>query len=341
MESNQFFIDRTQGLKIFLFGLILLLPLLPAKAQDSPAIRIKGTRFTLNERPFDFAGVSFFNALYNPTFNSNEQTQLDWLKKFNDYGITVIRIWGEWNNDLGFVDTCDSCTLYHTDGSLRPIYLDRLKALLRTTASLNMVVELAFFSSESKGKKLPDEAADRAVKEITLALKPYRNVLFQIWNEYNYRTLHYFDIVKQRDSLRLVSNSPGGGGTLGDDQENNVLDYLSPHTTRQGKHWEKGGEEVRGLLEKFRKPVVDDEPARAGTPESQKFGGPTRDTYPYDHILHIHNIWKAGGEVIYHHDMFQTGYGGSAIPPSGIPDPDFSPYHKAVFEFLKHQKRYH
>ena len=42
----------------------------------------------------------------------------------------------------------------------------------------------------------------------------------------------------------------------------------------------------------------------------------------------------------YHHDMFQTGYGTPAVPPSGIPDPEFSPYHKQVFEFLKLRERY-
>ena len=46
------------------------------------------------------------------------------------------------------------------------------------------------------------------------------------------------------------------------------------------------------------------------------------------------------GYVTYHHDMFQTGYGSKAVPPTGIPDPEFSPYHRQVFEFLKERKRY-
>jgi hypothetical protein len=83
--------------------------------------------------------------------------------------------------------------------------------------------------------------------------------------------------------------------------------------------------------------VVDDEPARRGTP---KFGGPKNPTTPYDHILRIYNVWNAGGYVIYHHDMFQLGYGNPSVPPSGIPDPDFSPYHKVVFDFLANKDRY-
>jgi hypothetical protein len=43
---------------------------------------------------------------------------------------------------------------------------------------------------------------------------------------------------------------------------------------------------------------------------------------------------------VYHHDMFQTGYGTPACPPHGIPAPDFSPYHRVVFEFLAQGDRY-
>lgn len=34
------------------------------------------------------------------------------------------------------------------------------------------------------------------------------------------------------------------------------------------------------------------------------------------------------------------GYGTPACPPSGIPDPEYSPYHRQVFEFLKLRERY-
>lgn len=322
---------------LFLLGIFLFTQPASSEAQNTPELSIQGAHFKLNEQPFDFMGISFFNALYNPAFSGDKQTQLYWLKELNSYAITVIRIWAEWNNDLGFVNTCDSCILYNRDGSLRLLYLTRLKTLLTNAGSLNMVVELVLFSSESKDKKLPDKAADNAVKRITQELRPYRNMVFQIWNEYDYRVFDYFRIIKQNDPARIVSNSPGGGGTLGKDDENRLLDYLSPHTTRQGKHWEKAAEEIKELLEKFKKPVVDDEPARTGT---RKFGGPEGDTYPYDQILHIYNVWKAGGYSVYHHDMFQTGSGSKDVPPSGIPEPGFSAYHKPVFEFLRKKERY-
>ncbi len=317
--------------------------LLAEKLSDtkhSPVLTIKGTNFVLDQKPFNYIGISFFNALYNPTFNSSEEVMFNWLTKLNNNGITVVRIWGEWNNDLGFIDTCDSCIMYKRDGNIRTFYLNRIKSLLEASASLDMVVEYVLFSSESKGKKLSDEAANLAVKNITRELMPYRNLVFQIWNEFDYRVEDYYKIIKENDPYRLVSNSPGGGGTLGNDDHNELLDFLTPHTSRHGKHWEKVGEEIKGLIDKFNKPVVDDEPARSGTRESEWLGGPKDVTSPFDHIIHIYNVWKAGGHPIYHHDMFQTGYGTKPIPPSGIPDPDFDQYHKTVFEFLRQVERF-
>jgi hypothetical protein len=37
--------------------------------------------------------------------------------------------------------------------------------------------------------------------------------------------------------------------------------------------------------------------------------------------------------------MFQTGYNTPSCPPSGIPDPEFNPYHKTVFDFLGRRAR--
>ena len=146
-------------------------------------------------------------------------------------------------------------------------------------------------------------------------------------------------LIKSLDARRLVTSSPGFPGVLGDDELNQALDYLTPHTSRQNKsrHWEVAPRELQSLLKKFQKPVVDDEPARNGT---KKFGGPKDGSSPYDHILQIQNVWRIGAYPTYHHDMFQTGYGSPAIPPSGIPDPEFNPYHQQVFEFLKLRERY-
>jgi len=329
------------NLKRYLLIIILLLLIIRfSNGQTNHIISTQGTNFLLNDKPFDYTGISFFNALYNPSFNKSKKDRIHWLKKFQSYGINVIRVWAQWDNTRGFVDSCKECTLYFSDGSLNVENLKVLKDIIYDADHTGMIVLFVLFQRESWNEniRLSDEASDKAVKYITDELKPFRNLVFQIWNEFDYRTVDYYHIIKSIDPDRLVTNSPGYAGFLGSPDENNVLDFLSPHTTRTtDRHWHIAPQEIAYLLQRYNKPVVDDEPARKGT---QKFGGPTGVTDPYDHIIHMIKVLDEGGYVIYHHNMFQTGYESNAVPPSGIPDPEYDPYHLTVFEFLKIKNRY-
>lgn len=310
-------------------------------AADKHEITISGTRFLLNGKPFGFTGVSFFNAIYNPALNKSSDERRKWLEKFARSGVNVLRIWAQWDNKRGFVDACPTCTLYQPDGNLRTEHTDRLKALLTDADALGTVIELALFSQESWGEniRLGEAESDKAVAQLTRELTPWRNLVLQVWNESSHRVLDHVKTIRSVDAKRLITNSPGFSGVLGDIPQNQALDFLTPHTTRQtgGRHWEIAPKEIEYLLTRFRKPVVDDEPARNGT---SSFGGPKVPTDPIDHILQIQAVWQAGGYVVYHHDMFQTGAGSAAVPPLGIPDPEWSPYHRKVFEFLAKRDRY-
>lgn len=322
------------------FVLLVLPPLVfPAGKHE---VTVSGTTFLLNGQPFPYTGISFFNAIYNPTFNKSSEERRKWLEKFRRYGINVLRIWAQWDSRRGYADTCDDCTLYFLDGRLRQQNVDRLKAIVADADQLGMVIELVLFAQESWHAqiRLGPQEADRAVAALARELLPFRNLTIQIWNEFSERVVDHVKTVKGVDPKRLVTNSPGGGGTiLGDRGQYEALDYLTPHTSRQriGKPWEIAPLEIAYLLKRYRKPVVDDEPARTGTPN---FGGPPERTYPYDDILHIYQVWQHGGYITYHHDLFQTGYGTPAVPPSGIPDPEFSPYHRQVLEFIALRERY-
>jgi hypothetical protein len=305
-------------------------------------ITVAGKGFLLNGAPFPFTGVSFFNAIYNTNFNASSAARLAWLRKFHSYGIHVLRVWCQWDSARGFVDAGPQSTLYRPDGQLREAPLATLKALLTDADQAGMVVELVLFSHESyrENIRLGPGADTRAATALTRALQPWRNVVFQIWNEHHdERVLPLVQTIRELDPKRLVTSSPGFAGVLGPKDLNDALDLLTPHTSRQGrgKTWELAPREIAQLLREYNKPVVDDEPARNGTPQ---FGGPQAPTAPTDHILHIWEVGKVGGHSIYHHDMFQTGYGTPACPPHGIPDPEFSPYHRQVFEFLKLRSRY-
>jgi len=304
-------------------------------------LTISGTRFNLDGKPFPYTGVSFFNAIYNPTFNKSSGARREWLGKFRDHGINLLRVWAQWDNARGFVDASPTSSLYQKDGSLRNEHVETLKQILADADAEGFVIELCLFSQESfkENIKLDPDPQDRAVATLTRELMPWRNLVMQIWNEKSHRTLEILKVIKAGDAKRLVTSSPGYSGVLGTDEENRALDFLTPHTSRQskGRPWEIAPREIASLLEKFHKPVVDDEPARNGTPN---FGGPKVPTSPTDHILQIHAVWQVGGHVTYHHDMFQTGYGTPACPPSGIPEPDFSKYHGVVFDFLAQRERY-
>ena len=322
------------------FLILALLIMAYSFSNGKNVITVEGTQFKLNGEHFEYPGISFFNAIYNPAFNKNSESRREYLRKFKDTGINVLRIWCQWDNARGFVDGGSGKTLYNTDGSLKTDFVATLNGIISDADEEEMVILLVLFSRESwnENLRLSDGASNRAVEEVTRKFMHFRNLVFQIWNEYDYRTIDYVKIIRQIDSARLVTNSPGYAGILGSKEENQALDFLSPHTTRDDhRHWEVAAKEIDYLITKYRKPVVDDEPARKGTPN---FGGPKTIVYPDDHILHIYNVWKAGGYIVYHHDMFQTDYGSDAVPPDGIPLPGFSSYHDRVFEFLKNKNRY-
>jgi hypothetical protein len=320
------------------FILAVCLFLVSANARE---ITVSGTRFLIDGKPFPYTGISFFNAIYNPAFNRSGEERAKWLEKFQRYDINVLRVWSQWDSKRGFVDACPECTLYHPDGRLREASLERLKQIVADADRAGTVVELVLFSQESWHDqiRLGPAESDRAVAAITRELRPWRNLTFQVWNEFSERVLDHLKTIRANDPKRLVTNSPGFAGVLGDQEQNRAVDYLTPHTSRQGsgKTWEIAPKEIEYLLARYRKPVVDDEPARNGTPN---FGGPKERTWPADHIVQIYKVWQAGAHITYHHDMFQTGYHTPAVPPSGVPDPEFSPYHRAVLEFIALRERY-
>jgi hypothetical protein len=327
-----------------LISLLLLSSFLPpACSADEAALAVDGTRFLMDGKPFAYTGYSFFNAIYNREFNASPQARRGWLGRFKAHGINVLRVWNQWDSRRGYADTCDGCSMIAPDGGLRQAHVDTLKAILDDSRAMGMCVELALFAQESwrDGIRVPDAAMDSGVRALARELKPWRNLTLQIWNEYDYRTVEMVRVIKAEDPKRLVTNSPGVAGVLtGRDNQESLLDYLTPHTSRQGQSggrtWEVAPRELAYLLARFRKPVVDDEPARNGT---SNFGGPRDRTWPMDHILHMIAVRKAGAYVTYHHDMFQTP-GTPEAPPHGGPDPQFSPYHRVVLEFLAQRERY-
>jgi hypothetical protein len=314
---------------------------------QTSVLTIQSTKFFLDGKPFYYQGLSFFNALYNDEFNKSQQSREKWLKTFKSYGITVLRIWADWRVTNGWIDEgpANSLYVYPERRGNEYIYepekpkliessLQRLKDLLIEANKQEMIIELCLFSHYVV---YPVKVRNEYIKMVTEELRPYRNMFFEIWNEYSDHTVEHYNLIKQSDPGRITGSSPGYSkerSLVNNDEESQVMDILLPHTTRKpalGNFWEVGPLEVKKLIETYNKPVIDDEPARCGT---KKFGG-NEDTKAEWHISQLEAVRKNGGYHNYHHDMFQLPYGNPQIPGNGIPDPQFSKFHLTVFEHLR------
>jgi hypothetical protein len=308
-------------------------------ANLTKVLSIAGTRLLLDGQPFSFQGLSFFNALFNPILNRSAEERLRWLRVFKETGINALRVWCQWDlpPHRPYVDVSADATFYTPDGDIRDEPFRRLADLLLAADGLSMVIEVVLFCQE-KSENLPIPAQERAVRQISARLLPYRNLILQIWNEKSVEVARYYAAAKEVDQARLVTNSPGGANHLGDEEQNRLLDLLTPHTVRgqTERFWEVAPGQIAQLLQNYQKPVIDDEPARNGLVQ---FGGIPGGTQPWQHIEQIRRVRALGAYHTYHHDMFQNGYGHPATPPTGIPQPDW-PFHCEVFAFLRENARW-
>jgi hypothetical protein len=300
----------------------------------SGVLSVEDSRLLMDQQFFGFRGLSFFNAVFNDCFNQDDQRRQAWLSTFQANGVTAVRVWCQWDfaPPHVFADVGPRRCVFERDGQLSSSYADRLCALAEATAQRGMVLEVTLFSQEKK-PNLPLPALEKAAQEVSRLLVPFRNILLQIWNECDYEAARLYGTIKATDPDRLVTSSPGFSDVLGSDEHNAMLEVLTPHTVRQppARFWVEAPRQVRMLMDLFAKPVIDDEPARAGL---VTFGGIPGGTTPAQHIAHMRATEAAGGYYTYHHDMFQGGYGDPATPAHGVPDPVFSPFHREVFEAL-------
>lgn len=294
-------------------------------------LSVDRTQLRLDGAPFCFRGLSFFNALFNEAFNYSSQARQRRLSNLRDYGVTALRVWCQW--DFGspymFADAGAGQSLFRSDGQLYRRFADRLCALAKAAEALKMVLEITLFSQE-RIPRLPQRSMEIGTANLSSLLRPHRNVLVQIWNECDEGTERYYEIVKGTDAERVITSCPGFSGDLGSDHHNRLLDVLTPHTVRQppARFWVDGPRQVGELIVRYAKPVIDDEPARCGVVHD---GGIVGGTTPAQHIAHRRATEALGGYYTYHHDMFQGGYGDVATSPDGIPGPEFSLFHRAVF----------
>ncbi len=116
--------------------------------------------------------------------------------------------------------------------ALEQVPVQRRKDLVVVADKQGMVIELCLFNHYLV---YPVAVRNKFIKLVTEELRPYRNVIFEIWNEYSDHTVEHYRLIKQLDSGRLVGSSPGfllvRSSMVSLDDESQVLDILMPHTT--------------------------------------------------------------------------------------------------------------
>ena len=127
-------------------------------------IQISGTKLLMDGQPFFLQGVSFFNALYNPTFNRGDDERRLWLRTFRDNGVNLIRVFLQWDRlpDFPLVDVTPDATLDTPEGEVRDDVFARLEALIRATEDLGMALETCLFMGMGR-PTLSAPARERAV----------------------------------------------------------------------------------------------------------------------------------------------------------------------------------
>ena len=222
----------------FAVALLVLVPQpVPADQREGRTwLGIKGTGFTLNDRPTFLLGVSYYSAL-----GASEETIRQDLDEMRRRGFNWIRVWATWgafDNEVSAVDA---------EGNARKPFLDRLLRLVEECDRRGMIVDVTL--SRGNGvtgpPRLPTLTAHRrAVESIVTALKPQANWYLDLSNERNIRDQRYTDFaalrtlraaVRQLDPRRLVTASHAGDISreeLGEYLRTVEVDFLSPHRPR-------------------------------------------------------------------------------------------------------------
>lgn len=202
-----------------------------ASSSMGVTLGIEGTTFTLDGKPTFLLGISYYGAL-----GAEEATLQRDLDAMGEYGFNWLRVWATWTADNHDVSAVED------DGSPREPFLSRLKRLVEEANERRMVVDVTLTRGATKLLSL--EAHRRAVVTLAEALKPYRNVYFDVANERNVRDERHVpypelatlrDAIKAVDPERLVTASHAGDLTAAEVVEHVRtvrVDFLAPHRPR-------------------------------------------------------------------------------------------------------------
>lgn len=247
--------------KALLRVVLLALPVvLLTGTAHAVTLGIGGSQFTLDGKPAFLLGISYYGALSAPKQFIRED-----LDDLSAGGWNWIRVWATWragNVDVSVVDR---------DGRARELYLAKLVWLVREADRRGMVVDVTL----AHGEFLPSlDAHLNAVRVLARALRPFRNVYFDLANERDVRDARYVsfqDLRKLRDEVKRIDPQRLLTASGDRDPKNYLLtaglDFFSPHLGRNAGSPAKTEGITRGYLERMKElghvaPVHYQEPFR-------------------------------------------------------------------------------
>jgi len=157
-------------------------------------LSISGSRFAVGGAERWLAGISLFDAL-----GPHPPTDAD-LDAIGGWGVSIVRVWAHWHHPI-----YDAHGALHADGRARLLKLiDRLQAR-------GLILELVLLRpGQLAGQPFAlfdtPAARVRAVREIAAALRPYRNALFDVYNEHDHPhgPISHRDLRALRDAAKEV-----------------------------------------------------------------------------------------------------------------------------------------
>ena len=188
------------------------------------ALTATGNRFALDGAPFEMWGVRTASATADQEQTDHLIAQLD---EYRAHGINAVTVFYQGSRAAAYDP-------FSRDGrTIDPGHQARMEQIIRAADARGMVVITGIFYQRASLVLEDADAVRQAVRTVTEALRPYRNVIINIANEQNSvnwdDTEHIFDfrdplriielcrIVNQLDPARIV----GGGGY--DDVKNAVI----------------------------------------------------------------------------------------------------------------------
>lgn len=194
-----------------------------APAAAPAGLTVRGDRFLLDGAPFDMWGIRVASASQTERLTTDLIANLD---RYDAHGINALGVFYMGSRGA-------NSDPFSADGSrVDADHQARMERIVGAAAERGMVVIVGIFYQHAPFGLRDAEAVRQAVRTVTAALRPHRNVIINIANEQNsygwedsaavfdlrdpHRIIELAEAVRQTDPRRLV----GGGGY---DHDKNIV----------------------------------------------------------------------------------------------------------------------